>query len=103
MFIRASAQVLPLTSMPKRAKLSIADFFGGLDQEAAGAAGRIADAVARLGAGQLGQQLGDLVRRVELAGLLAGVGGEAFDQVDVGVADDVLGNLAGAQVQLRAC
>ena len=51
MFIRASAQVLPLTSMPKRAKLRSPTSLADLDQQAAGAAGRIADAVSRLGAG----------------------------------------------------
>src|SRR5690606_22717408 len=34
------------------------------------------------------------------AGLLAGIGPEAFDEVDVSVADDVFGDPGGAQVEL---
>ena len=54
-----------------------------------------------LGAGELGQQLGDGGGRVELAGLLARVGGEARNQVDVALADDVLGHARRAQVERR--
>ena len=61
-----------------------------LDEEDLRTAGGIANAIAGLGLSKLGQQLGDLGRRVELARLLAGVRGEAFDQIDVSVADNVL-------------
>ena len=42
--------------------------------------------------GQPGQQPGDRGRRVELPGLLAGVRGKARDEIDVALADDVLGH-----------
>ncbi len=80
--------------------VAAAHFVGGLDEQAAGATGGVADAVARFGGGKSGDQPRDAVRGVELAGFLAGVGGEALDEVDVGVADDILGDAAGAHVEL---
>ena len=71
-----------------------------LDQQSGGTAGRIADAVAGLGLGQAGEQPRDLLGRVELACLLAGIGGEALDQVDVGIADHILGDARWTQVEL---
>ena len=77
------------------------DLLAALHQQRAGAAGRIADLVAFLRLHQLGDQLGNFRRRVELAGLLAAGGGKVLDQEFVGVADDVeLADAAGAQVQL---
>ena len=78
-----------------------ADLLGGADQQRARAAGRVADGVAGLRCGQPGQQPGDRRRRVELAGLLAGVRGKTRDEVDVALADDVLGHPRRAQVEGR--
>ena len=41
-----------------------------------------------------------MLGRVELAGFLAGVGGEALDEINVGVTDHVLGDPRRAQVEL---
>ncbi|MCY1362465.1 hypothetical protein D9M69_491850 [compost metagenome] len=72
----------------------------GFNKQAARSAGRIADAVARLGRSQRRQQAGHHSGSVELARLLAGIGTKAFDQVDVGVADHVIGDTARAKIQL---
>ena len=83
-------------------EIAAADGARGLDQQTARAAGRVADAVTGLGLYQLRQQFGYLVRGVKLARLLAGIGGEALDQVDIGVADHVFRDAARAHVELRA-
>jgi hypothetical protein len=72
-----------------RAVEALADLASALHQQRAGATGRVADLVAFLRLHQFGDQVGDLGRRVELAGLLAGAGGEVLDQELVGVADHV--------------
>jgi len=46
------------------------DFAPALHQQGAGATGRIADGVTRLGFEQLGNQIGDFRRGIELTGLL---------------------------------
>ena len=76
-----------------------ADFLGGADQQRAGAAGRVADGVAGLRRRQLRQQPGDRSGGVELTGFLAGVGGEAGNEVDVALADNVAAHLGRAQVE----
>jgi hypothetical protein len=62
---------------------------GALDEHTAGAAGRVADAHGRLGVEEAHDQLDDLLGGVELAALLAGVVGEALDEVFVGAAEQV--------------
>ena len=80
---------------------AIADFISALDQQRAGAAGGVVDALSGLGVEQLGQQAGDFGRGVEFACLFACPGGELADQVFVGVADHVHAvDPAGAHVQL---
>ena len=51
------------------------------------------------GRSQPGQQRGHGGGRVEFAGLLAGIGGEARDQIDVALADDVVVDARGAQIE----
>jgi len=56
--------------------VAVTDFFSSPKKQRAGAAGRIADAVAGLGMRELGDDLRDLTRREELARLLASIGSE---------------------------
>ena len=78
------------------------DEVGALDQHAAGAGGRVADAHALGRRQQLDDEPDDHARRVELAPLLAGVVGELLDQVLVGAAEKVgLGHAVVAERDLR--
>ena len=76
---------------PKRAVVAVvfADVVDGLQQHAAGAAGRVVDGLALLGIEDVDHQAHDGARRVELARLLVGEVGELLDQVFVGLAEDV--------------
>ena len=71
-----------------------------LEQQRAGAAGRVVDRLVLAGvlvdADDLGQDAGHLGRGVELALALAGLGGEVPHQVLVGVAEQVVALGAGA-------
>ena len=79
-----------------------ADLSSALQQQRAGAAGRVADALTRLRIDELSDQQGDLLRGVELAGLLAGARRESVDQELVGIADDIaLTDPRGAQIETR--
>ena len=49
---------------------------------------------------ELGDDFGNLARREELAGLLPSIGGKALDQEDVGVAQDVFGDLGKIEPRL---
>ena len=90
-----------LISWPKKPcrTLSLAEHLRELQQQRAGAAGRVVDLV-DLGLaddGDPGEQLGDLLRRVVLAAGLAGARGVHLHQVLVGVAervDRVVGEVA---------
>ena len=80
-------------------------FGGGLEQQRARAAGRVVDGLVLAGvradADDLGQDPGDLGRRVELALALAGLGGEVPHQVLVGVAEQVVAlGAAAAEVEV---
>ncbi len=73
-----------------------------LDQHAARAAGRVADAHPLLGSSSSTISSHHHPRRVELAALLAGVVGELLDQVLVGAPEHVrLGEVRVAEVDLR--
>jgi hypothetical protein len=75
------------------AHLVVAQHLDEVEQQRAGAAGRVVDLV-DLGLADHGdarQQFGDLLRRVELAAGLAGGGGVHLHQVFVGVAEQVDG------------
>jgi len=61
-----------------------------LDQQRPGTTGGVADRISLLWREQAGQQRRDLPGRIELARLLAGVRGEAFQEILVDVADHVL-------------
>ena len=85
------------------AHVVLAEHLGELQQQRAGAAGRVVDLVDGLLAdhGDPRQQLGDLLRREELAAGLAGARGVHRHQVLVGVAervDGVVGEVAEVQV-----
>ena len=88
----------PVHLLPVEGEVLRPDFLRRLDQQRAGAAGRITDRAAGPGGGELCQQAGDRSGRVELARLLACIGCEAGDQVDVALTDDVRAHAAGAQV-----
>src|SRR5579871_3692312 len=75
------------------------DLFGGADQQRTGTTGWIADSVAGCRARQPGQQARDGGRRVEFTSLLARIGGEARDQIDVALADDVLADARGTKIE----
>ena len=78
------------------------DVMGALDQHAARAGGRVADAHPFGRRQQLDDQLDDHPRRVELPALLARVVGELLDQVFVGAAEEVgLGHVIVAERDLR--
>ena len=77
------------------------DMADALQQQAARTAGPVADATCRLGLQHLGHQETHLGRGVELAAGLAGLAGEVADQVFVGVAEQVVGNV-GAVERLAA-
>ena len=85
------AEVLLLAVQRQVARIALLplDVVGALDQHAAGAGGRIADAHPLGRRQQLDDQLDDHPRRVELAALLAGIVGELLDQVLVGAAEQV--------------
>ena len=70
------------------ASLSL-DVVGALDQHAAGAGGRVADAHPLGGSEQFNDQFDHHPWRVELAALLASVVGKLLDQVFVGPAEEV--------------
>lgn len=75
----------------------------GLQQQGAGAAGGVVDLVdaGLLVHGQLGDQLGDLLRGEELAARLARIGGVVGDEEFVGVAEQVdVAVVEGAEVEL---
>ena len=76
---------------PERAVVAVVllDVVDGLQQHAAGAAGRVVDGLALLGVEDVDHQPHDGARGVELAGLLVGGVGELLDQVFVGLAEDV--------------
>ena len=98
------AQVLLLAVERQVARIaSVAlDVMRTLDQHAAGAGGRVADAHSFGRRQQLDDELDDHPRRVELAALLAGVVGELLDEVLVGAAEEVgLGHAVVAQRDLR--
>ena len=87
--------------------------FAGRDKEAAGAAGRIADHIARRRLGQLDHQLDDVARRAELAVLPGGgdLAEHVFVDVALGVAivhrhrsslSTTLASSAGVGIALRA-
>ena len=98
------AEVLLLAVEGQVARVAPAplDEVGALDQHAAGAGGRVADAHAFGRRQQLDDEPDDHPRRVELAPLLAGVVGELLDQVLVGAAEKVgLGHAVVAERDLR--
>src|SRR5262249_43224932 len=65
------------------------NLFGHADKEGAGAAGRVTDSIAGLGAQQLSKKRGHLGRRIELPRFLAGASRETADQEFIHIADDV--------------
>ena len=65
------------------------DVVDGLHQHAARPAGRIIDGFALFGVKDVDHQAHDGTRRVEFTGLLVSEVGEFFDQVFVGLAEDV--------------
>ncbi len=77
-----------------------ADVLYAFDDQRAGTACRITKLFLRLWIEQFHQQHGDACRGVEFTGLLAGIAGKAFDQILVGIADDVgVADLRRAQIQ----
>ncbi|MNF85335.1 hypothetical protein D3C84_677260 [compost metagenome] len=75
----------------------------GLQQQRARAAGRVVDFVDRglLVHGELGYQLGDMLRGEELATGFTGIGGVVGDEVFVGIAKQVdMAFVKGAKIQL---
>ena len=107
MFILQMAQVPRFFSWPWSVRLRGSppvslDVVGALDQHAAGASGRVADAHPLGGRQQFDDQLDHHPRRVELAALLAGIVGKLLDQVFVGPAEEVgLGHAVVAERDLR--
>ncbi|MGC3995499.1 MAG: hypothetical protein QM779_15510 [Propionicimonas sp.] len=94
-------QVDLLAAQPERVGVAagLADGVDGLDEHAAGAAGRVDDLLARLRVEDPHQQVHDVARGEELAGLLARGFGELPQQVLVGIAEDVAGNVVGVEPQ----
>ena len=86
---RAEVLLLAVERQVARVAALPFDVVGALDQHAAGAGGRVADAHPLGGRQQLDDQLDDHPRGVELAALLAGIVGELLDQVLVGAAEQV--------------
>jgi hypothetical protein len=71
------------------AMAALAQVVGGVDEQAAGAAGRVVDRLAGDRLEDADEDVHHLRRREELAGLGAGVVGELLDEVLVGAAEDV--------------
>ena len=86
---RAEVLLLAVERQVTRIACLPLDVVGALDQHAAGAGGRVADAHPLGRRQQLDDQLDDHPGRVELAALLAGIVGELLDQVLVGAAEQV--------------
>ncbi len=83
--------------LPKQAQRAIfaaaaLDLVQGRDQHAAGAAGRVIDALARLGVEHLHHQMHQRAVGVELLRRVAAVVGKLLDQVFIGVAQLILGH-----------
>lgn len=77
-----------------------ADLVGAFDQQRARPAGRVGDAVARLGIDQPGQQFGHFGRGIKLTALFTGPGRKLADQILVGVADHIqVSDPAGPHIQ----
>jgi len=90
--------------LPKKAVVvpsMLRNFVGYADQQRAGAAGRVADAVARLRFEELRQQHRDLTRGIELSAFFARSTGKVFNHVHISVADDVFIYTGGAKIEAR--
>ena len=99
---RAEVLLLPVERQVARVAALPLDVVGALDQHAAGAGGRVADAHPFGGRQQIDDELDDHPRGVELPALLARVVGELLDQVLVGAAEQVgLGHSVVAERDLR--
>ncbi len=85
----------------EKSKVTIVHLTRSLNQKATGTTSRITDPVSGFGTGQFGNQLRYFMRRIELPGFFAGIRSKALDQIDIRIADDILGNAAGTHIKLR--
>ena len=86
---RAEVALLSVQDEVAHVTAVLGDVLRGVDEHAGRPRGRVADAHPLGRREQLDDQPHDRPRRVELAALLAGVVGEALDEVLVGVTDDI--------------
>ena len=89
--------LLPVQEQLPHVAAVLLDVADALQQQAAGAAGPVADAHARLGFQHLGHEKADFGGGVELAAGFAGLAGEVADQVFVGVAEQVVGDVGAVE------